>query len=297
MVPISKDTLPEGADWGYQLKWDGVRILAVVDNGSIEIYSRKLLNKNTVFPEVVHLLSPIRGRYLLDGEVVMFDETKGRPSFQKVLQRERSKKAVRTEQLQPSSVCYILFDLLQEGEEDMRSLPYLERHRRLNAIFPEKAPRLFVTDLFHDGKALWQWVETNQWEGVVSKRLSSPYKQGKKHQDWYKKKTSLELHVSIIGLVIRERQVASMVMLYDQQFLGRVSLGLNTELKRLLLQYGRLHDSGHNPFSKLPSELKGEQLLWLDRPFSCEVTGLEMTDGGLLRHPKIVKLKVEELLG
>lgn len=297
MAPISSDEIPSGSDWGYQLKWDGVRILSKLEHGAARLYSRKLLNKNAIFPEIVELLSPIGHRCMLDGEVIMLDPGKGRPSFQRVLQRERSKKAVRSEQLRPASICYVLFDLLHLENRDLRGLPYQERHNMLLSLFPEKNPQLFVSDLFGNADGLWEWVVNNEWEGIVSKRLSSTYKQGKKHQDWYKKKTALELEVTIIGFVIRGGQVASMIMAYKGQYLGRVSLGLDTEMKRKLLSYGNKHLSAQSPFAKLPVELKSEQLLWLDRPFSCEATGLEITDGGMLRHPKILDLPMDPFGG
>lgn len=289
MAPITIDTLPSGAEWGYQIKWDGVRILAVVDHGKVQLYSRNMLSKNETYPEIVRMLSALKGRFVLDGEAVVFDMEKQRPVFQKVLQRERSKAGIPA-LVQKEPVCYVLFDLLFDGDEDLRALPYTERHKRLLKLFPTKEQQLFVTDLFPYGHALWQWVETNGWEGVVAKRLSSPYGVGKKHSDWYKKKTAVVLDVDIIGLTIRSGAVASMVMLYEGQFLGKVSLGLNMESKSWLLTEGRKRELAQGPFRTLPAELKGEQVLWLKKPFACKVTGLEITSAGLLRHPKIVHL-------
>lgn len=293
MAPINADEIPSGSDWGYQLKWDGVRLLSAIEDGRIEIYSRKLLNKNAIFPEVVKVLGSVQHKCLLDGEVVIFDPEKGRPSFQRVLQRERSKKAIRSEQLQPTPICYVLFDLLFLGDKDLRATPYRERHRLLSELFPEKKPQLFVCDLFHDGGALWKWVQEHEWEGIVSKRLTSMYKTGKKHNDWYKKKTTLEFSANIVGLIIRDGHVASMVMADSQRYVGRVSLGLDLDMKSKLLAYGKKHEIATNPFTALPADLKKEQVLWLSRPFECEVTGLEMTEGGLLRHPKIRALHQE----
>jgi bifunctional non-homologous end joining protein LigD len=296
MAPISSDTIPTGSDWGYQLKWDGVRILAKLEDGGIELYSRKMLMKNAIFPEVVEFLRSVKETCILDGEVIMMDSAKGRPSFQKVLQRERSKRAVRSESLRTLSISYVLFDILHLGDRDLRDVPYQERHRLLSSLFPEKKPQLFVSDLFPDGQALWNWVTQHEWEGIVSKRLSSTYKQDKKHQDWFKKKISLELIVRIVGFVIRDGQVASMIMSDGQSYFGRVSLGLDVKLKAQLLSYGLSHTAPKLPFLSLPADLKGEKLLWINKPFSCEVTGLEITDGGLLRHPKIRKLDVKGLL-
>jgi bifunctional non-homologous end joining protein LigD len=231
-------------------------------------------------------------RCLLDGEVVAFDPAENRPVFQKVLQRERSGTAGSSD----AAISYVLFDLLQEGDEDLRDRPYRERHERLKQLFPgEPSPSLFVTDLFSDGEALWRWVETNGWEGMVSKRLASPYREGKRHQDWFKKKTAVVSDVQIVGVVIREGRVASLVMVRDGQFYGRVSLGLNERSKQIIRQYAVSQLAPDSPFRTMPAELKGEQVLWLAKPFVCRVRGLEVTSAGLLRHPKLEAIDLTRL--
>lgn len=294
MIPVHEETIPVGDDWGYQLKWDGVRILARIDNGAVELYSRNMLRKDTIYPEVVRELAPKPGRFLLDGEIVYFDLGLNRPSFSKVLQRERSR-SIGTPSHNQGMICYVLFDLLFEGETDLRERPYQERYDRLKALFPSRTPTLFVTDMFSDGTALWQWVETHQWEGIVSKRLSGTYREGKKHRDWLKKKTALLLEISIVGVNMREGRVASLVMAQDGIFFGKVSLGLNERTKQSIHRYAASHTLELQPFPALPDELKKEHIIWLSRPFSCVVTGLEVTSAGVLRHPKIVKLPPDVL--
>lgn len=292
MAPIADDDIPTGADWGYQLKWDGVRILARIDRGNVELFSRKLIPKNNAYPELVKALSVLEGPYLLDGEVVVFDAVKGRPVFQKVLQRERLRtpaNILRAGAQEP--VQFVLFDVLHAHGQDRRHLPYRERHELLLKLFPEKRERLFVTDLFHDSRPLWNWVEERGWEGIVSKRLSSPYREGKKHKDWFKKKTALVLEADILGYTFNEGRLASLVTATEGCYSGRVSLGLNEDLKRKLMLRSLRDDLPANrPFNPLPSDLKGLQLAWLEKPFRCTVTGLEITDAGLLRHPKLVSL-------
>lgn len=294
MSPIFHDQLPSGPEWGYQLKWDGVRSLAAITEGQVSLYSKNMLLQNAAFPEVVQLLQQHfpTGRYLLDGEIVMFDSTLQRPIFQRVQQRVRSKRIVSTETNYPQQhIIYVVFDLLVDLDQDMTQLSFIERHERMLALFPEKMPQLFVTDLFHDGELLWKWVEEHQWEGVVSKRLASRYHEGKKHQDWLKKKTSLTLDVTVTGLTLRNGQVASLIMVHEDQYIGRVSLGLNTADKQQLLEYGQRYKQDIQP-TPLPSDLKKEQILWLSRPLTCQVTGLELTSAGMLRHPKLIRKPV-----
>ncbi|REE68702.1 bifunctional non-homologous end joining protein LigD [Paenibacillus taihuensis] len=309
MAPISDDELPVGSDWGYQLKWDGVRILARLDGeGHVELFSRKLYLKNGIYPEMVSLIASKAeklGRCLLDGEIVWFDGV--RPSFQHVLKRERSRSSLLQSSPeadgktpQNGGLVYVLFDLLADESGDLRQLPYEERHRRLLALCPADDPRMFVTELFKDGAALWDWVQTNSWEGVVSKRLSSPYREDKKHRDWLKKKIALVLDVDIVGLKWRNGIVASLVMEYEGGYLGSVSLGLNDALRRVIASTFRPQNSliavVDCPFPAVPEDLRKEEVQWLSVPFKCRVTGLEFTSAGQLRHPKLVTFLPKEPL-
>jgi len=290
MSPIYQDQLPKGSDIGYQLKWDGVRSLAALSKGQVMLYSKNMLTQNAAFPEIVAVLQKQfpDGSLLLDGELVMFDTVTQRPDFKRIQQRVRSKRVVSTESQYPNhQPIYVVFDILHEDGFDWASQPFQGRHQRLNELLPEKLPQLFVTDLFRDGEILWNWVETHQWEGVVSKRLTSRYHEGKKHQDWWKRKTSIQMEVDIYGITIREGRVASMVMMYEGAYFGRVSLGLNGVDKERLMTYAAAHPASFIPFSPLPEDLKKEQVLWLSQPLRCEVTGLEITHQGVLRHPKI----------
>lgn len=361
MAPITINELPRGEDWGYQLKWDGVRILARIEGSAsgrpsscnsvpldgscadIQLYSRNMLVKNAIYPEVVNLLSSLsraNDSCLLDGEVVWWDGE--RPNFQQVLKRERSRGGHKTSsaQLPPNvvdsrhaapnrvletargsasvdsslserqplsstsagagGIVYVLFDLLADESGDLRHLPYSERYQRLKQRYSSNHPRLIITDLFLDGEALWKWVESNRWEGVISKRLSSPYREGKKHRDWFKKKTALAIDVDIIGLKLRNGGIASLVMAYNGQYFGSVSLGLNEELRRTIAAAFRSFQpesvGGRCPFPAIPDDLKRETIQWLPMSFKCRVTGLEITAAGQLRHPKLVTFLPKEPL-
>jgi len=289
MGPISRDDIPVGDDWAYQLKWDGVRALAWVDRGRVELFSRKLLRKNDVYPEIVRRLSTLPGSYLLDGEIVYFDAALGRPVFQKVLQRERTRTAsAQARSAAERPVSYVLFDLLWIDGEDLRGRPYRERYERLSAAFPDRSdPALFVTDLFTDGEALWRWVEARGWEGIVSKRLSAPYAVGKRHQDAFKKRAIQRYDAEAVGVVFREGRVASLALVWEGAYFGRASLGLNGRSRAALADYAAAHRAASSPFRQAPAELKRESVVWLDRPIPLAVTGLEVTADGLIRHPKL----------
>ncbi|ANY74563.1 ATP-dependent DNA ligase [Paenibacillus ihbetae] len=287
MAPISTEKIEAGDDWGYQLKWDGVRILAGIDHQKVSLYSRKLLDKTSLYPEVVAALSKLQhDRLLLDGEVVYFHPELGRPVFQKVLQRERSR-SVRSD---APHFTYVLFDILVDGDKDMRKLPYLDRHHRLKEIV-SNTPGILTADLFLEGESLWAWAEERGWEGIVMKRLSSPYREGKKHRDWYKKKIAITMQAEAVALIIREGRVASLVLADDENnYIGRASLGLNEQTKQRLLDYTGLHPAGAG-WNTLHADLKKEQLAWLSKPLTATVTFLEWSQDGMMRHPKLLSIE------
>ncbi|MBD2847142.1 DNA ligase [Paenibacillus sp. IB182496] len=296
MAPLVARTLPEGDAWGYQLKWDGVRLLAEIKSaGEVALYSRRLLRKDSVYPEIVRALRKQAHALedcLLDGELVYWDGD--RPSFAKVLQRERAGATGRSSA--EGRLLYVVFDLLVSGGRDVRNRPLRERHELLQQLLQRAgagAPSsaLLPCELYRSGADLWSWVEARSWEGVVAKRLDGPYREGKRHDDWRKVKTALRLPVDIVGLKLREGRVASLVMAEDGAFVGSVSLGLSEAMRELLRQ--RLVPPPQAPtlpcpFVQLPAELTGARIVWLAEPLPCRVTGLERTAAGLLRHPKLL---------
>ncbi|GLX66012.1 RNA ligase family protein [Paenibacillus glycanilyticus] len=295
MIPIADERIPVEPGWIYQIKWDGVRIVATVnDDGRIDLYSRKLLNKNAVYPEIHRTLQEQAvklGPCMLDGEIVYYDGV--RPNFQMVLTRERSFGGEPSPSSSQGRVLYVLFDLLQDGDQDLRPLPYAARHERLLAKMKEiRSDRLLISDLYTDPDSLWKWVDEHEWEGIVSKKLDSPYKEGKAHRDWLKKKRAILLDVGIVGVKRRDGRAASLVMSDQGRFVGSVSLGLDEAMRETLGQMLQLRKSDAPswpmPFPSLPAELKGESIIWLPSPLPCRVTGLELTSAGLLRHPKLV---------
>lgn len=290
MIPVRRSELPVGDDWGYQLKWDGVRLIAQLDHGAVRLYSRKLLPKNAIYPELVDTLARLPVRCVLDGEAVVMHPVKGRPDFPSVLRRERALAGGRRALAGTSGadLLYVAFDLLQLDDHDLRELPYSERHKLLRELLPQPAGRLLAADLTTDGDALWQWVEASGWEGIVCKRLSSPYREGKSHRNWFKRKLAQLYDVEIVGLTIRDSRLASLIMSLDGNYFGRVSLGLDEPLRRVMLEYAdTCGDAPAAPWPELSPDLKGERIRWLGQPFPCRVTGLEITDAGLLRHSKL----------
>jgi bifunctional non-homologous end joining protein LigD len=297
MSPIRVDRLPEGPDWGCQLKWDGYRLIARIENGQVRLYSKSMKPMEEKLPDIAGACARLPGSLLLDGEVVVMDPATGRPNFQMMQQRGRAHGRPGAESMAgrlPAQ--YIVFDLLSKDGEDLRALPLRERDRMLREASAGWTAPLYTTELFPDGASLWEWAERNGWEGVVCKRLSSPYREGKAHRDWFKRKTMPEFDVEIVGVVWREGRVASIVMRENGEYFGRVSSGLSGALREKLRSLGG-DDPSLCPFRwpRLPAEFRGVRVRWLPEPIAARVTGTEVTESGVLRHPKLLSLDTSDM--
>jgi len=291
MSPILQSTLPVGEEWIYQLKWDGYRVIANIVDGKVNLYSKKMLSLNTVFPELIEALSALNGNHMLDGEAILLDPTTGKPSFQQLQKRGRMRdiRLIKSA-AEREPVSYIVFDLLQCEEQNIRKLPFDERNKRLKALATDWKHPLYTTDVFNDGEVLWNWVVEQQLEGVVAKRRSSPYREGKHHHDWLKCKTSVQMEVDIVGILIKDGVVSSLAMSKEGQYFGRISSGLSHSLKQ---QLAMLQASAQQQdyFDVMPEGLRRTTIHWLNNSLKAHVTGLEITAAGQLRHPKLISIE------
>lgn len=292
MSPIRVERLPESPEWAYQLKWDGYRLVAFIREGSVRLYSKNMRPLNDQFPEIAEACARLPGTLVLDGEAVVMDPGTGRPSFQRMQQRGMFRSRSAADASDPDlPVQYIVFDVLQIGDENLRGRPFADRDKRLRELASDWASPLYTTDLFPDGERLWEWVVNNGWEGVVCKRLSSPYREGKEHHDWLKRKRMPEYDVEIVGIFWKEGRVASLVMRENGVYFGRVSSGLNGALKEKLRPLGE-DDPAVCLLPRIPADLRGKHVRWLQEPIAARVTGTEVTDEGVLRHPKLIVLEL-----
>lgn len=285
--------LPAGPEWIYQLKWDGFRVLASVSGGEVRLWSKSMSDKTAVYPEIAAAIveKPAEDDFIIDGEAVVLDPSTGKPSFQRMQQRDKLndpaaiRRAMKTHPIQ-----WIMFDLLRYKGQDLRQLPFEERHQLLSGLVREWSPPCYLAEIYHDAESLWEWVRLNRFEGIIAKRLDSPYAAGKEHSDWFKRKTVFRAEAEIVGILIKDGRISSLAMRKDGRYYGRISSGLGDASKQALAGLsaeGRMEDY----FEEMPDGLRRAKVLWLSRPLEAVVTGREVTENGLLRHPKLLSIK------
>ena len=180
-------TLPaEDSGWAYEVKWDGYRTLAFVEDGRVRLQSSNLHDVTAKYPEMAPLVDGISvRRALLDGELVVLDD-EGRPRFELIQRHERE------------AALYV-FDVLSIDDHDTIALPYEERRRLVSDVL-EPGPNWAVpAHRVGDGAALLDATVAQELEGVMAKRLGTSYRPGARSKDWRKVKNRRRAEVVIGG--------------------------------------------------------------------------------------------------
>jgi ATP-dependent DNA ligase len=162
--------LPTGDGWVYEPKWDGFRAIAFVDGGDVHLQSRNGRPLTRYFPE----LAFPDGRYVLDGEIVLFD-AQGRQDFDALGQRIHPAKSRIDMLAAKTPTRFIAFDLLAAGDDVLLELPQRERRDQLARIVD--AP-VDLTPSSEDPAEAEPWLRDA--EGVIAKRQDASYRPGER---------------------------------------------------------------------------------------------------------------------
>jgi bifunctional non-homologous end joining protein LigD len=304
IVPMMARTakLPRDDDrWAFEIKWDGVRAICHSEPGRLRMHSRNLLDITPRYPEVGRLNRALsHHRAVLDGEVVALD-AEGRPSFGALQRRMHvaSESAVRR-LAKDTPVTYVVFDLLWVDGHSLMELPYSERRARLAELELGDGERWRVPDyVTGHGAELLEATAQQGLEGVIAKRLDSPYEPGRRSPSWLKIKNVERQEVVIGGWVPgdgkrRDRIGALLIGVYDEsgqlRHVGRVGTGFTeAELDRLaeMLRPLEREDSPFAPGGpKIP-----RTAVFVEPKLVAEVEFREWTDAGQLRAPSYKGLR------
>lgn len=284
--------------FAFQLKWDGVRMLAFLAGGRVRLQNRRLRDRTGVYPEFAGLGRLIAAREaILDGEVVVLQD--GRPSFPRVLERELvagPAAAVRAAGSRPA--IFAAFDLLYLDGEDLTGRPWWARQELLRARAREDGGGLVhLAGAFTDGLALWAAVEAQGLEGVVAKRRTSPYLPGRRSPHWAKVKVRRRLDCVLGGYTLSGGRVAALLAgLYRDTaggpsgspeliYIGRVGSGLSESLRDALAARLPALERRDSPFvnpPRLPVPVR-----WVEPLVTMAVGFAEWSENLLLRAPSL----------
>jgi ATP-dependent DNA ligase len=278
-------TLPLGDGWSYEPKWDGFRAIAFVDGDDVYLQSRNGRALSRYFPE----LAFPDGRYVLDGEIVLFDD-QGRQDFDALGQRIHPAESRVRMLAEQTPTRFIAFDVLADGDEVLIELPQSQRRARLEALVAE---RVDLTPMTTDPDGAQEWLEGA--EGVIAKQQSALYKPGER-AGMVKIKRVRTIDAVVMGWRPgkEEGTVGSFILgLYDEdgrlQTVGHTS-GFSAKEKRELPAKLGPYETGKRGMGD-PSRWAGDrELEWIElRPEIVVEVTFDHTSNDRIRHGAKIK--------
>lgn len=278
--------------WIYELKLDGVRILADKRKDRVSLGYRKMRDATDSYPEIADAVAKLgEERVVLDGEVVAFDE-KGRPDFQRLGTRIQTRGHGARRAAQSVPVVYVVFDVLVVGDRDVTGLPIEARKAILERIVSEggESP-IRLHPMFSDGKELFRQCRAHELEGVVAKRKGSTYRPDDRSADWVKVKCELDADLVVIGWTEGEGKRSRLGALdlgaYDGERLvvrGTVGSGLDEDVIDELLDRLRALEVP-KPLAEGKLRPKRGRRFFTKPEIVVSVRYLGISTDGLMRHP------------
>jgi bifunctional non-homologous end joining protein LigD len=290
------DRPPEGAEWVYEIKYDGVRVLAERRDGTVTLLGRSGQNVTGRYPEIVTALQTlVFERFLIDGEIVALDE-RGVPSFQRLQARMGLTRPSDVAQAMDAvPVEAVFFDCLSLEGHDLRRLPLAARKACLERVLPPQGVARYGDHVTGSGPTLLEAAAESRLEGVVAKRAASFYTAGRSDA-WRRLKVQCRQEFVIGGYTdpqgTRARFGALHIGVYEGDrlvYVSKVGTGFDgAELGRL---WRRLEPLRRNtsPFDAGTPGGRGHH--WVEPRLVCEVRFTDWTRDGGIRHPAYLGLR------
>jgi bifunctional non-homologous end joining protein LigD len=286
----------------YELKFDGIRLIAVKNGDKVNLISRNGNELAARFPEVAGAIRSLpMNECVIDGEVVAVDD-KGRSSFQLLQAHEMEGHK------QP--IYYYVFDFLQAEGHSLIGQPLEKRKGWLEEVcMSQEDPIRYSGGIGGDPKKLLAEVKRRGLEGLIGKLRSSVYEPGRRSGAWIKLKCLNEQEFVIGGYTppqgSRKYFGALLVGYYEKGrllFAGKVGTGFNTKMLGFLHKRFKKEERKDCPFADLPSKQDGEWVQgitpaimrrchWINPVLVAQVKFAEWTRDGKLRQPVFLGLR------
>lgn len=303
MKALSVEAVPSGR-WRLEIKLDGYRAIAVLNQGKVELWSR---NRKPLddYPEVRTALENLPcTTAVLDGEIVALDES-GRSRFQLLQSR-------RLPGTRPTIVYYV-FDLLELDGRSWLETPIEERQAALAKLVGKKVDTIRVSPVFEaEPAALLEAARQQGLEGIIAKAAGSPYEPDRRSGTWLKCKVHGEQEFVIGGFTLpknsRSYFGALLIGYYEGKqlrYAGKVGSGFDYARLQSLHAELQRRRIGTCPFADLPqtrrsrfgtgmtaSAMRG--VTWVRPELVAQVRFTEWTEDGLLRHPVFLGLRTDK---
>ncbi len=282
---------PEGDAWVHEVKHDGYRVQAHIDNGEVRLYTRNGLDWTRRFGRLDQAFAAVPAkRAIIDGEALVTD-ARGASDFPALVERLRGG---------GQGISFVAFDLLHIDGRDITGDRLERRKAALAGLLsgqPRDAPLQFGEHMAGDGAAILAKVTEMGLEGVVSKRRDSPYRSGR--QDfWTKVKGALADPFVVVGFVRHARdadRIGALVLAYREGnrlvYAGRVGSGF-TQAEAEALKGGLETLRSQPPvFAESLTALQKKGAVWVEPRLVAQVEYRGWTREGLLRQASFKSLR------
>jgi bifunctional non-homologous end joining protein LigD len=291
-------------NWLFEIKWDGYRAIAFVENGSARLVSRNQNDLTPRYPELGELPKFVKAKNaILDGEVVVLDD-QGRPSFSLMQQRTGLRGHGRqTGPRHDLPILYYVFDLIYLDGYDMRRVALDDRKRVLREILAPNGIVRYSDHYAGQGIALFNAAKQKSLEGILAKKCNSCYEE-RRSREWLKIKITQTVDCVVGGYTDPDgarQYFGSLVLgLYDKKkhliHVGHAGTGFNQAMLKQIWEVLKEIESSKNPFA---GPVDAKNVHWVKPARVAEVKFSEWThetsEGGLkLRAPVFLGLREDK---
>ncbi|MGB6802613.1 MAG: non-homologous end-joining DNA ligase, partial [Candidatus Sulfotelmatobacter sp.] len=285
MLATPVDEPFDGAEWLFEIKWDGYRAIAVIDDGKLRLVSRNQNELTERFPELKDLPKFVHAKSaILDGEVVALDD-QGRASFTLMQQRTGFRPGgLRGVAKAEVPVLYYAFDLLYLDGYDLRKVALEDRKKKLASVLITGDAVRYSDHYEQQGKALFEMARAKGLEGILAKKRDSIYVE-RRTSEWLKIKITHRLEAVIGGYTEPEGSRAhfgSIVLgLYDKQgrliHVGQAGSGFDQASLDEVWKLLKKRETKKNPFHGEVEALR--KVYWVKPELVAEIEFSEWTGG------------------
>ena len=286
--------------WIYEVKWDGYRAIAYLNNGLVEMRSRNNKTFDEKFYPIHNALEKWKVNAVIDGEIIVTND-KGISNFSN-LQSWRSEA--------DGELIFYMFDILWLDGDNLTELPLAERKQILKSIDP-KIDNIRISESFDAGATeFFEVAKQIDLEGIIAKKSASKYFPGERSKEWLKIKTGKRQEVVIGGYTNNEGSNKAFSSLLvgvfkngELEYTGKIGTGFTQKLQKEMMSRFKPLVIKKCPFTFEPDVNKPSRFrpnppvakaTWLKPKLICEVSYAEMTNDGVMRHPSFEGMREDK---